>query len=151
MESRRHARLLLAAAALTAPVAARAQPAAPGAPVATERGCRGDEIRVSAAMKGPVGWPTAYPVVTRVQPGSPAERAGLQVGDTIVTQGGVDLLAGRPPAQRFAVGDTIRMTVRRDGRTRAVALVLGRLSPPGAGAGRARGCRPVRDVVAARG
>src|SRR5437870_10565731 len=101
---------------------------APGAPY--ERGCRGDAIRGRATMHGTQVVPTAYPVVTRVQPGSPADRAGLQVGDTIVAQGGVDLLAGEPPAQRFAVGDTIRLTARRGGRVRAVVLVMGRLAAP---------------------
>jgi serine protease DegQ len=66
-------------------------------------------------------------VVARVLPGSPAERAGLQVGDTIIE------LEGRPIASGQALHNAegllpvekpVRIRLLRDGREREVSAVL---------------------------
>lgn len=69
----------------------------------------------------------AYPVVVTVEPGSPAEKAGLASGDTIVAYAGRDLLKGGEIAlDRLIVpGQTLRVTVRRDGRTLVKPVVVG--------------------------
>lgn len=64
-------------------------------------------------------------VITRVEPGSPAARAGLQTGDAVV------LLNGEDAAPRtfhmlpftLAPGDTVRFVVQRQDRNREVAVV----------------------------
>src|SRR5690606_13549820 len=64
-------------------------------------------------------------VITRVEPGSPAARAGLQAGDAGV------LLNGEDAAPRtfhmlpftLAPGDTVRFVVQRQDRNREVAVV----------------------------
>lgn len=110
-----------------------------------ERGCRGDgaSITLSATFHAPL----TYPVVNDVDPQSPAGVAGVQVGDTIVAQGGVDLLQGRPPLHRYAVGDTIHLVVHRAGTPHDIAIVLGRRTP--ATPGTAAVCRPAANVPAA--
>ncbi|MBX6363303.1 MAG: PDZ domain-containing protein [Gemmatimonadetes bacterium] len=64
-------------------------------------------------------------VVERVAEGSPAQRAGLQVGDTIARLNGLTatprLVNGI--AAGLQAGDTIRLDVRRAGQTRALVLV----------------------------
>lgn len=64
-------------------------------------------------------------VVTEVVPGSPAERAGLTVGDTILSINGLAATAQVMSAP-FEPGDTVRLRVRRDGRERDVRLVAER-------------------------
>ena len=81
-------------------------------------------------------------LVETIEPGSPAERAGLQEGDLPITIGdeqfllGGDIITtanGQPVDQpeKFAkfvrslkVGDTVRLTLYRDGETRQVELRL---------------------------
>lgn len=55
------------------------------------------------------------PVVTRVQPGSPAQKAGLQAGDTIVGIDGLDLTseAGGRKMGSLRVGVPVALRVRR--------------------------------------
>ena len=69
-----------------------------------------------------------YPVVVSVEPASPAQRAGLEAGDTIVAYNGVDLRQGSEIAlDRLLVPeDTVRVNVRRDGRPLVLPLVVGR-------------------------
>jgi serine protease Do len=69
----------------------------------------------------------AYPVVVSVEPGSPAEKGGLASGDTIVAYAGRDLLkSGEIELDRLMVpGQTLRVTVRRDGRTTVKPIVVG--------------------------
>ncbi|MBD0319871.1 MAG: hypothetical protein ICV87_06045 [Gemmatimonadetes bacterium] len=103
-----------------------------------ERGCRGHTIELQIDRFTRV--PAAYPVVAAVEAGSPSARAGMQVGDSLVSQDGVDFTAGVPP-RRYAVGDTIRLVVRRGGRNHPLLLVLGRAPVPGDSASGAV-CRP---------
>ncbi|MGZ8375923.1 MAG: PDZ domain-containing protein [Gemmatirosa sp.] len=69
----------------------------------------------------------AYPIVVSVEPNSPAEKAGLASGDTILAYAGRDLLkSGEIELDRLLVpGQTLRVTVRRDGRTLEKPLVVG--------------------------
>lgn len=110
-------------------------------PSGYERGCRGDEI--TAHLSRLTGRPTSYPVVTAVESGSPSEAAGLQVGDSLVAHGGVDVTKHRPPPQRYAVNDTVHLVVRRAGQDRKLAVVMGRRDLPNDAAGRGV-CRHMR-------
>jgi hypothetical protein len=69
----------------------------------------------------------AYPVVVSVEPASPAERAGLLGGDTILAYGGRDLVRDGPiPLDRVLIaGETVRVRLRRDGRTLTRPVVVG--------------------------
>ncbi|HEX7089365.1 MAG TPA: PDZ domain-containing protein [Longimicrobiales bacterium] len=66
-------------------------------------------------------------VITWVEPGSPAERAGLRTGDTVVRINGDDGVVGVFRALPFslAVGDTVRFVVQRHGRDRPVTVIAG--------------------------
>ena len=96
----------------------------------------------------------AYPVVVSVEPASPAERAGLAAGDTLVAYDGRDLVKSAEVAlDRVLVpGRTVRVTVRRGGKKVVRPLVVGERSaiawrqlPPGTVAGVApRAPRPPR-------
>jgi Do/DeqQ family serine protease len=73
---------------------------------------------------------TAGALVTAVSNGSAAERAGLQIGDVIVSVNGQPV--GDPLSLRNAIGllrpgDTIDVGYIRDGRRRTVEAVLGEL------------------------
>lgn len=72
--------------------------------------------------------------VSKVTPGGPAERAGVQEGDVIL------LVAGKPPVvtpqggvtqsfTRFREGDEVELVVRRDGEPRSLRIVLGSVPP----------------------
>jgi len=70
------------------------------------------------------------PTVETVEPGSPAERAGVEKGDEII------LLAGRPVVGHDIVfsrllrpGSRLPIRVRRDGDTKDVVLVVGQRPP----------------------
>lgn len=58
-----------------------------------------------------------FTTVTQVSPGSPAERAGFEVGDRILSRGGVasDDLNGLLRQPRAAIGETRRFVVERGG------------------------------------
>jgi serine protease Do len=68
-----------------------------------------------------------YPVVVSVEPASPAERAGMAAGDTLVAYGGRDLVRDGPIAlDRLLVpGEKLVIRVRRDGRSLERAVVVG--------------------------
>lgn len=120
-----------------APSALPTVPPASGTPY--ERGCRGDAFEGTLSILD--GSMASYPVVTKVPPRTPAAVAGVQVGDTIITQDGVDLLEAKPRPRRFAVGDTIWLGLRRGAPVHLVPLVMGRWINDSAGG--ARVCRPV--------
>ncbi len=73
------------------------------------------------------------PVIARVQPGMPAAKAGIEPGDTIVAINGspidewyqvVDSISAHP-------GDSVSMTLRRDGHVRTVVVVPMPVEIPG--------------------
>jgi putative serine protease PepD len=66
--------------------------------------------------------------VQEVTAGSPADRAGVQDGDLITEIDGVEVADGVELIVRirsYAPGDSVTLTVRRDGRTEEVEVVLG--------------------------
>ncbi len=70
------------------------------------------------------GLSTTDNVAVRVRPGSPAEQAGFQKGDRLLTDGGIDVadakaLSRRP---RPAPGDTREYTISRDGASQTLTV-----------------------------
>lgn len=115
---------LLMSLALVAAVAAQeATPEAPAAPQAqlTERPVIG--ISVSDA--------DGVVTVEAVAAGSGAEAAGLEVGDVITAINGDEVTSGRALAATvsgLAVGDTVTLTVERDGESQDIEVTLGAAS-----------------------
>jgi membrane-associated protease RseP (regulator of RpoE activity) len=70
------------------------------------------------------------PTVETVEPGSPAERAGVEKGDEIIRIGG-DSVVGRDIVftRLLRPGNRLPLRVRRDGNTRDVLLVISRRPP----------------------
>jgi S1-C subfamily serine protease len=67
-------------------------------------------------------------LIASVTPGSPAEAAGLQVGDVVTAVGGVELDAQRAFINTLwthAVGQAVDLTLWRDGQTLTLAATLG--------------------------
>ena len=65
--------------------------------------------------------------VVSVSPGSAAEKAGVQVGDYVISAGGMDIASSQDvltARERYQVGDEMPMTLWRDGRSVEVTLVL---------------------------
>ena len=80
------------------------------------------EIALSLGLRSPSG-----ALVTRVDRGSPAERAGIRVGDLIVAVAGWEVRTPQALNYRLAiagVGQTVELAILRDGQT-----VSARLSP----------------------
>ena len=67
-------------------------------------------------------------VVEEVFPGSPAQRAGVQEGDTLLRLDGKAARMEMVRALRLAPGDTVRLALRRAGREREVRVVAERRS-----------------------
>ncbi len=67
-------------------------------------------------------------LVAELTPGGPAEKAGLQTGDLVTRFDGVELKSG-PDLTRHVgmvrVGEQIRLTVLRDGRTQEISIKAG--------------------------
>ena len=63
--------------------------------------------------------------VSSVEPGSPAEKAGLRRGDAVLTIGGYDA-QNAPLVTLLKPGATIALKVRREGTAREVTAVVGR-------------------------
>jgi serine protease Do len=74
----------------------------------------------------------AYPVVVSVEPASPAERAGLDAGDTLVAYGTRDLVRdGAVALDRLLVpGEPLRVRLRRGGRTVTRVITVGQRPAP---------------------
>lgn len=88
--------------------------------VAVETGGRASRVReLAGAIQ--VFHP---PVIGEVLPGRPAERAGLQAGDTVVAIGGEPVATWPGMVARVGAnaGREIVMTVRRSGETREIAV-----------------------------
>lgn len=69
----------------------------------------------------------AYPVVRSVDPGSPAARAGIQSGDTVLAYDGADVR--KSPVQLHKLlrpGETVRVRVKRAGRVLDLPVVIAR-------------------------
>ena len=66
-----------------------------------------------------------YPQVEAVERASPAERAGIQVGDLILAFDGKDLRAGRIPMNSvLKPGNTVNVRLTRENRTRSVSVTV---------------------------
>lgn len=69
----------------------------------------------------------AYPAIVSVEPGSPAERAGLAAGDTVLAYNGKDVVSEPFPLyDMLRPGARLNMRVRRNGAVRNVAVTVGR-------------------------
>jgi S1-C subfamily serine protease len=105
---------------------ASAQASIHGAPTPPVRGCQGYET--SNEMDLVLLEVTRHSVVSRVQAGSPAALAGMQVGDSVLSIKGVDTMTpvqGRPPLSRFAPGDTLLLVLQRGTNQVSASVVLG--------------------------
>jgi S1-C subfamily serine protease len=65
---------------------------------------------------------SSHVIVGQVHPGSPAERAGVRMGDTLVSVDGSSDVPRALADRRLAPGDEVRLGLRRDGRERSVTL-----------------------------
>ncbi|MEK7402294.1 MAG: PDZ domain-containing protein [Gemmatimonadota bacterium] len=67
-----------------------------------------------------------YPKVASVDPASPAERAGLLMGDTLVAMNGTDVVEHSITLSRILVPDEkVMLKVRRDGDAKEFRVVVG--------------------------
>ena len=111
-------------------------------------GCRGttsetSSITLTRADGEPVVFPS-YPTIETVQPGSPAERAGMRPGDLVALQNGHDLIADPPPPA--LAGDTVQFQVWRGDQRLTLTVVLGRWDPAEETPGVERVCRPLESA-----
>jgi C-terminal processing protease CtpA/Prc len=68
-----------------------------------------------------------YPTVEAVDPGSPAEKAGIKAGDKLLSLDGHDLTQGSPPfSELLRPGAKLDAKVKRDDRTRNVTIRVGK-------------------------
>jgi regulator of sigma E protease len=68
--------------------------------------------------------PKAVPIVRALEPGEPADRAGVKPGDEIIAVNGEPILAAgdlRPAVQKNAQGE-IELTIRRDGQEQRLRM-----------------------------
>ena len=69
-------------------------------------------------------------LVSRVLPDSPAEKAGLEVGDVILNFNGVEIVRSSdlpPVVGRTKAGDRVPVKVIRDGKTKSIKVLIGEL------------------------
>jgi C-terminal processing protease CtpA/Prc len=74
---------------------------------------------------GWVFWASAPPRVKGVEPGSPAERAGVRPGDVLISIAGRRFTetGGQAPTRGARPGQPMRMEVLRDGRVLTLSIV----------------------------
>src|SRR5690606_39807335 len=84
-------------------------------------------VGVQTHFIGAPGTPVEQVVITRVEPGSPAARAGLRRGDTVLQVNGEPTVAAAFRSLPFtlAAGDTVTLLVRREDRNQEVVVVAG--------------------------
>jgi predicted metalloprotease with PDZ domain len=69
----------------------------------------------------------AYPRIQLVEPSSPAERAGIRIGDTLVAMNGVDVQENEISLTKMLVPDEpLAVKLRRDGLTHDLRVIVGR-------------------------
>jgi S1-C subfamily serine protease len=125
----------LSAAALPMVAGAQAAGAARSAPLSRPSGWLGihysAEAKIDETGEGLRISYNSYPVIEAIEPGSPAERSGLQVGDTLLTFNGHDFVRrGVPMARLLRPGERLAIRLQRN-TTRTVSVTVGQ-RPPGA-------------------
>ena len=86
----------------------------------------GAQIVVST-RDGLVAHHSGYPVIESVEPGSPAYRAGLEAGDTVIAYNGDDLIRHDVVLSKLLKpGSRVRVKVRRAGTVREVEVLITR-------------------------
>jgi len=91
------------------------------------------ELAQSFGLKQPVG-----ALVSDIEPGSPAEKAGIKKGDIILKFNGKEITKMKELPAIVAltpVGETVTVTILRDGTTRDVTLKVGKMPTEGTVAG----------------
>lgn len=86
----------------------------------------GAQIVVSTS-DGLVAHHSGYPVIESVEPGSPAYRAGLEAGDTVIAYNGEDVVRHDVVLSKLLKpGSRVRVKVRRAGAPREVEVLVTR-------------------------
>ena len=119
----------LIGAALPVRAAAQAAPSARSAALARPTGWLGvhysAEAKIDETAEGLRISYNSYPIIEAIEPGSPAEKAGLQVGDTLIAFNGHDFVRrGVPMARLLRPGERLAVRLNR-GRPRTVNLTVG--------------------------
>ena len=81
---------------------------------------------------------SAGALVTRVEPGSPADKGGLKARDVVTAIGGRPVKSGADLRLRIGllrVGDKVDLSVLREGQTRSLSVTVGQREPQRAEAG----------------
>ena len=115
MRASAHRFALVAALALGAAAAATPATAQVVARVRSDRGWVGVSVTIETTQDGT--GPRTTVTITDVSAGSPADRAGIQTGDVLLSVNGE-----RSFPQDLHAGDTVRVVLRRAGRQRAVTI-----------------------------
>ncbi len=97
------------------------------------RGASAAEYRVERVPQPEIvpmpGMPSGWALVVEVTEDSPADRAGLRMGDLIVSVEGESLrdeVSLSDLIQQYEPGDEVELLVLRDGRERTITVTLGR-------------------------
>jgi C-terminal processing protease CtpA/Prc len=68
-----------------------------------------------------------YPRIALVEPSSPADRAGIRVGDTLLTMNGIDVSANEISLTKLLVpNERVSIGLRRDGHARELRVLVGK-------------------------